>query len=183
MFYGASTMNADLSGWDIAKVRSLQTTFFKSISFVGNGLGSWNIAQMHSVVVDGIFTDVPLSSCNKRLIARAWQVNIDFRGTSYYKTDWATDTCPLTDLSFKKASCKLLHPPHSDNPTPQPLPLPVCCSIILYLFTTRCFVLHTPKVLGPTRVCSLAPLSRPSAPLHSFVGLRPPHSLRSQGTG
>ena len=39
MFYGAQSMNADLSKWDVQKVETMEDTFNDCIAFTGEGLG------------------------------------------------------------------------------------------------------------------------------------------------
>ena len=40
-FYKAGEMNADLTGWNVAKVATLQQTFRSASKFAGTGLSSW----------------------------------------------------------------------------------------------------------------------------------------------
>ena len=115
-FNGAAEMNADVSGWNVAKVTLLYSTFGGASKFVGTGLSSWDTASATSLghtfngavemnadlsawkvnkVTDMINTfrsTSSLTSCNKRKIADAWKSSSAF---FTYKTDWATDTCPV----------------------------------------------------------------------------------------
>ena len=116
-FYGASEMNADLTGWNVGKVVTLQSTFGSASKFAGTGLNSWDIAsvailyqtfrsagEMNSdlskwdvaKVTDmgnTFYFTTSLSTCNKRKIADAWKSSSVFVATTY-DTDWAADTCP-----------------------------------------------------------------------------------------
>jgi surface protein len=49
IFYGASEMNADLSGWKVGKVITLQNTFNSAVKFTGTGLALWNTASATSL--------------------------------------------------------------------------------------------------------------------------------------
>ena len=44
-FYGASEMNADLTGWKVGKVVTLERTFYTAAKFIGTGLSSWDTAS------------------------------------------------------------------------------------------------------------------------------------------
>ena len=48
-FWGASVMNADLTGWKMGKVVTLAYTFHDAIKFAGTGLSSWNTASATSL--------------------------------------------------------------------------------------------------------------------------------------
>ena len=99
----------------------------------------------------------------------------------------AAEPAPLNDLTFKAATCKLLHsltPTSAPKPHPPTLPtLPACCSMNLphdALSYTRAL-----EVIGPSRAHSLArsaPSLTPSAP-PLVCRATPLHTLRSQGTG
>ena len=45
-FYGASEMNSNLSGWNVAKVTSLHQTFREASKFTGTGLATWDTASV-----------------------------------------------------------------------------------------------------------------------------------------
>ena len=49
-FYGASEMNADLTGWKVGKVGALDSTFNGASKFIGTGLASWDVASATSLV-------------------------------------------------------------------------------------------------------------------------------------
>jgi hypothetical protein len=92
-FFGASEMNADLSGWKVGKVVKLAYMFYGASKFTGTGLSAWGVAKVTSM--DNTFTSATsLTSCNKRKIADAWKSSAVFVATTY-ATDWATDTCPV----------------------------------------------------------------------------------------
>ena len=99
----------------------------------------------------------------------------------------AAEPAPLNDLTFREATCKLLHsltPTSAPKTHPPTLPtLPACCSTNLphdALSYTRAL-----EVIGPSRAHSLArsapSLTPPAPPLVRRA--TPLHSLRSQGTG
>jgi hypothetical protein len=45
-FNGATSMNSDLSGWKVGKVRSLQNSFYSASKFAGVGLDAWDTASV-----------------------------------------------------------------------------------------------------------------------------------------
>ena len=45
-FHGANSMNADLSGWRVGKVTTMQNTFAGAHKFVGTGLSAWDTASV-----------------------------------------------------------------------------------------------------------------------------------------
>jgi hypothetical protein len=49
-FYGASEMNADLSGWKVGKVVTLRSTFHDASKFTGTGLSAWDTASATSLL-------------------------------------------------------------------------------------------------------------------------------------
>ena len=49
-FIWGFAMNADLSGWSVAKVHTLEATFRSANKFVGTGLSSWNTAAVISLL-------------------------------------------------------------------------------------------------------------------------------------
>jgi hypothetical protein len=94
-FSGASSMNANFTGWIVEKVTALASTFFNAAKFEGDGLNQWNIAKVTTWPKFQTFDfATSLTSCNKRKIADAWAIiSTAFNATSY-PTDWAADTCP-----------------------------------------------------------------------------------------
>ena len=93
-FYGASEMNADLTGWKVGKVVALGNTFTGASKFTGTGLSAWDVAKVTSMT--HTFTSTTsLTTCNKRKIADAWKSSAAFTATTY-DTDWAADACPCT---------------------------------------------------------------------------------------
>jgi len=101
-FYFAGEMNSDLSGWNLAKVTTLEGTFNGASKFTGTGLPTWNIAKVTDMY--NTFTSATaITSCSKRQIADAWKSNSAF---ATLNTAWAADVCPLplTDATFKQAS-------------------------------------------------------------------------------
>ena len=123
MFKGASSMDADLSGWNVAKAISLEGTFYNAKNFAGTGLSSWittsvttllntfyGASSMDADVSGWIVSKVnsmaqtftsttSLSSCNKRLIADAWKSNDVF---TTYVYDSIVRTCQgRCDIGYK----------------------------------------------------------------------------------
>ena len=49
-FQRATAMNADLSGWTVAKVASLQDTFAGASEFTGTGLSSWDTTSVTTMI-------------------------------------------------------------------------------------------------------------------------------------
>ena len=104
-FMNAWEMNADLSGWNVAKVNKFLKLFDGAKKFTGTGLSTWNIAKVTDMT-DTFRSATSISSCSKRRIADAWKSNVVFVATTY-DTDWAADTCvgvQQTDAQFKQAS-------------------------------------------------------------------------------
>jgi hypothetical protein len=102
-FYGASEMNADLSGWKVGKVVTLAYTFCLASKFTGTGLSAWGVAKV-TIMSNTFAVTTSLSSCNKRKIADAWKSNAAFAA---YDTAWTSSTCvgvQQTDAQFKEAS-------------------------------------------------------------------------------
>jgi hypothetical protein len=92
-FWGASEMNANLTGWKVGKVVTLYNTFHDASKFIGTGLASWDVAS--ATTLERTFFSTPsLTMCNKRKIADAWKSSAVFVATTY-ETDWADDTCPV----------------------------------------------------------------------------------------
>ena len=51
MFYGATSFDGDLSGWDVSRVTNMNSMFISAASFDGD-LSSWDVSQvtyMHSM--------------------------------------------------------------------------------------------------------------------------------------
>jgi hypothetical protein len=64
-FYNAGEMNADLTGWKVGKVDTLEGTFSLASKFVGTGLGSWDTTSTTSLY---------------STFARAGEMNADLTG-------------------------------------------------------------------------------------------------------
>ena len=92
-FYGASEMNADLTGWKVGKVVTLRSTFNGASKFSGTGVDTWDVAQV-TTMTNTFFSTTSLTTCNKRKIADAWKSSAVFTATSYDE-DWAADTCTV----------------------------------------------------------------------------------------
>ena len=102
-FQWASEMNADLTGWKVAKLVTLQNTFNIASKFTGTGLSAWDVAKV-TIMSNTFAVTTSLSSCNKRKIADAWKSNSAF---ATYDIAWTSDTCvgvQQTDAQFKEAS-------------------------------------------------------------------------------
>ena len=104
-FRDASEMNADLTGWKVGKVVTLEGTFFGASKFTGKGLWSWDVAKvtdMSNAVTFANHCPIPspstcynaITTCNKRKIADAWKSNAAFVAT-YGGKYWALKTCPV----------------------------------------------------------------------------------------
>ena len=92
-FYRAGEMNADLSGWKVGNVVTLEQTFIYAYKFTGTGLASWGVARVTSMHSTFLST-TSFTTCNKRKIADAWKSSAVFTATSYDE-DWAADTCTV----------------------------------------------------------------------------------------
>ena len=104
-FQEAGSFNADVSNWDVSKVKYMQNAFQKAAKFEGDGLYKWDVTKATNV--GNTFSGATsLTSCNKRKIADAWASISTVFNDSSYATDWAADRCllPLTDATFKQAS-------------------------------------------------------------------------------
>jgi hypothetical protein len=90
-FYYASAMNADLSGWKVAKVVSLALTFEGASKFNGTGLSAWDTASATTLSVT--FRDA--SEMNADLsgwkVAKVVTLKQTFRGASKF-TGTGVDT-------------------------------------------------------------------------------------------
>ena len=72
-------MNADLSGWKVAKVVTLYGTFYGAYKFTGTGVDTWDVATVTRM--DKIFgSTTSLTTCNKRKVADAWESSSPTRG-------------------------------------------------------------------------------------------------------
>jgi hypothetical protein len=99
-FFYAGEMNADLSGWNVAKVDTMYGTFDGASKFAGVGLDSWDVSKVSDMTKT--FTGATsLTSCSKRKIADAWKSNSAFLEQSStpsspysWNTAWAGETCP-----------------------------------------------------------------------------------------
>jgi len=92
-FCNAGEMNADLTGWKVGNVVTLQRTFYFASKFTGTGLWSWDVAKVANM--GSTFSSATsLTTCNKRKIADAWKSSAVFVATTY-DTDWAADTCTV----------------------------------------------------------------------------------------
>ena len=83
-FYHANKMNADLGGWSVGKVISLQETFNGASEFVGTGLDSWDTASVTSlshtfVEASGINADL-----SKWSVAKVTSLRDTFRDASKF---------------------------------------------------------------------------------------------------
>ena len=87
-------MNADLSGWKVAKVVTLYGTFWGAYKFAGTGLSAWDVTKVIDTMSGTFGSTTSLTPCNKRKIADAWKSSSAFVATTY-DTDWAADTCPV----------------------------------------------------------------------------------------
>jgi hypothetical protein len=94
MFSEAGAMNADLAGWDVSNVVSLENTFYNAASFVGTGIDAWDVAKV--VTANGFSQTfrgaAALSTCNKKRAAHAWTTlrpSATFVANSDYSPGWA----------------------------------------------------------------------------------------------
>jgi len=92
-FFNAKEMNADLTGWKVGKVVTLEHTFFSASKFTGTGVDTWDVAKVTDMGAT-FLSATSLTSCNKRKIADAWKSNAAFTKTTY-DTDWAADKCTV----------------------------------------------------------------------------------------
>ena len=160
-FRNAHKMNAYVGGWDVSQVTSLEDAFDKAYAFEGNGVEQWDITKV--VAMAHMFHKADsLTSCNKRMIADAWKTNVVFKNS--YGTEWANDSCPLTDAQFKQASwgtsCDVgLHLLTRTVAYPHRQFNSACVSEDLYSFLT-----HTPSPYTSTP----SPVLILHAPTHTF---------------
>ena len=141
MFRLASSFAGSLAKWDVGNVKSLRETFNGATKYVGAGLGGWSVAKV-SDMTNTFQSAITLASCNKRLIADAWKSNTAFTATTY-DTNWLAgpaatcDGTPFDDAMFKQASCKLLNPR------------------TLILQHPTCMLFYKPKPLHLTMLCPI----------------------------
>ena len=77
--------------------------YLSTSKFEGTGLAKWSIAKV-TTMDNTFYSAMSLTSCNKRLMADAWNGNSQFK-LEVWKQNWAADACPpLTDATFKQAS-------------------------------------------------------------------------------
>ena len=88
-FSTAREMNADLSGWNVAKVKTFLNLFDGAAKFTGTGLYKWRVPE--ATDMKDMFRSTVLTSCNKRKIADAWKGNNAFK----YTSAWAGETCTV----------------------------------------------------------------------------------------
>ncbi|MCX6752817.1 MAG: BspA family leucine-rich repeat surface protein [Candidatus Nomurabacteria bacterium] len=87
MFAGATSLNSDLSSWNMINVTNMNNMFFNATSFDQN-LGNWNLMSVTNM--NGMFSGVTLSAANYDALLAGWsahtlQPNVTFdAGNSKY---------------------------------------------------------------------------------------------------
>ena len=85
MFREAGEMNADLSGWTVAKVTNLQSTFRGASKFAGTGLESWDtnsVNDLYKTFNDANAMNVDLG---KWSVAKVTRLQQTFQGASKFR--------------------------------------------------------------------------------------------------
>ena len=97
-FWDASEMNADLSGWKVAKVVTLRSTFDGASKFTGTGLSAWDTASATSLA----YTFKGASEMNADLsgwkVAKVVTLQSTFYGASKF-TGTGVDTWDVTKVN------------------------------------------------------------------------------------
>ena len=101
-FWGASEMNADLTGWKVGKVVSLHGTFLDASKFTGTGLASWDTSSVTTLF--NTFYDASEMNANLTgwTVGKVVTLGNTFRGASkFVGTGLASwDTSSVTSLEF-----------------------------------------------------------------------------------
>ena len=103
-FFYANEMTTDLSSWNVAKVTTMYGMFRYASKFEGTGLDTWDVAKVTNMA--GTFSDmsgsIPLTSCNKRKIADAWNGNPHILT---WATTWANEKCTKVRDGVRMMRC------------------------------------------------------------------------------
>ena len=83
-FRNAAKMNADLSGWSVAKVITLQEAFNSASEFVGTGLDSWNTASVTSLSHTFVKASGMNADLSKWSVAKVTSLRDTFRDASKF---------------------------------------------------------------------------------------------------
>jgi Mycoplasma protein of unknown function, DUF285 len=105
MFCNASSFNANLSQWDVSKVKNTDSIFWGAVSFKGNGIGSWNTSQIE--IMDSMFDTTISFDANLSKWDTSKVVNFDYMlnyasssSSSHSSSSNMSDTF-ISDRSFK----------------------------------------------------------------------------------
>jgi hypothetical protein len=83
-FRNTAKMNADLSGWSVAKVITLQEAFNSASEFVGTGLDSWNTASVTSLSHTFVKASGMNADLSKWSVAKVTSLRDTFRDASKF---------------------------------------------------------------------------------------------------
>ena len=106
-FHGASMIDVDLSGWNVAKVETLHATFYQATLFRGAGLDRWNtssITTLHSTFRDASSMDADLGNWS---VAKVTTLFSTFQSASLFKgrglEKWNTAAVTTLQNTFNAA--------------------------------------------------------------------------------
>ena len=105
--------NGNLGSWDVAKVKTMYFAFKGASKFEGTGLFKWNVEKVDTMDSSGVWGNV-FEVCSKIKIADAWSnsASSTAKGAALKWASLTSTTCPLTDLTLKKASWGTCSVPH-----------------------------------------------------------------------
>ena len=99
-FQSAGEMNSDLSKWNVAKLTTLEATFYSASKFAGTGLESWDTASVATLYYTFTGADKMNADLSKWNVAKVKKLSNTFKSASKFAgaglTSW--DTSSVTTL-------------------------------------------------------------------------------------
>ena len=99
MFNNATTFNQDISGWNVANVRNMRAMFFKAAAFSGSRLGEWNVANVEDMSYMFSNTSAPSADISNWNVSKVTDMNNMFSGNKVFNgnlNNW--DVSEVTDM-------------------------------------------------------------------------------------
>ena len=111
-FAYTNAFNGNLGSWDVAQVTNMYFTFKSASKFKGADLFKWNVEKVLSGME--INWAIHFEVCSKIKIADAWSNSASAKAKAVADAlaSLTSNTCPLTDLTLKKASWGTCSVPH-----------------------------------------------------------------------
>ena len=107
-FEGAAKMNADLSGWNVANVKELESTFNGAITFTGAGLDSWNTVSANTLSYTFYKAAGMNADLSKWEVGKVTSLVCTFAGASKFVgtglSVWITTSLESLDRTFDGAA-------------------------------------------------------------------------------